>query len=111
MRPHWSLYTAAAGALIGAALYHSAPADADPTRQQIINYAASAAPAICATLNDYPTLTGVVGVLRGVMQDTGFSVSDTGAVVVLAVENQCPQFIPLLQRFADTYSRSGAVAV
>lgn len=78
----------------------AAPAHADPAT----NYAAVVAPAVCSTLDAYPTLPGVEGVLQAVQRDSGFTVADTARVVVWAVSSRCPRHLPLLQRFADTYA-------
>lgn len=97
----WWVHVGAAGAIIGAALYYSIPAaGADPD----VNYAVVSAPAVCGVLDDYPTFSGIEGVLAGVMRDSGFTAYQAGQVVYLAVEETCPRHLPLLDRFAATYA-------
>lgn len=87
-------------------------AKADPIEPQVFNYAVTAAPAICAVLDKYPTLPGVEGVLQGIENDSGFTAFQAGEALAIGVQAQCPRHIALLQRFADTYapqSTSGGV--
>ncbi|PIJ36762.1 DUF732 domain-containing protein [Mycobacterium heckeshornense] len=94
-----------ASVILGAALFFAAPAKADPAS----NYAAIAAPAVCSTLDAYPTLPGVEGVLQAVQRDSGFTVEQTARVVVLSVTSRCPRHLWLLQEFADVYAPRQAV--
>lgn len=89
------------GAMIAAA---TAPAHADPVAPQVVNYARAVAPAVCGTLDDYPTLPGVAGVVAGIQDDSGFTTDQSVQVLVLSVESRCVRHWPLLQRFADTYA-------
>ncbi|WP_373233999.1 DUF732 domain-containing protein [Mycobacterium marinum] len=110
MRIHWSFPTITAGAIIGAALYYSVPAGADP--DPVLDYATRNAGRVCATLDRYPTLAGVDGLLDAVQQDSGFSDHDTGRAVGLAVNNICPKHADLLQRYAYAVtSANGGVVV
>ena len=104
MRIHWSIPVVAASVIVTAAVYFSIPGHAEPSDAKVVNYAASVATAVCGTLADFPTLPGVQGVLQGVKQDSGFTDYETGEAVAIAVKLGCPRFIPLLQRFADTYA-------
>jgi len=92
--------------IITAAVYYSIPAHADP----VTNYAALAAPAVCETLDEHPTLPGLSGLLNAVQTDSGFTGRDAAAVVVYAVKTLCPRHIPLLQRFVSTYAPTGQTA-
>lgn len=83
----------------------AAPAHADP--DVVSNYAAYNAGRVCRTLDSYPTLPGVAGVLDGIQSDTGFSDYNTGRVIALAVTANCPWHWPLLKRFAYTVGGSG----
>lgn len=91
------------GALI-AATFTATPAHADPIAPQVINYAVTASPAICHTLELYPTLPGVDGVLQGIQNDSGFTATQAGQVLVLGVQYRCPWHLPLLKRYADTWA-------
>lgn len=74
-------------------------AKADPQS----NYAAINAGPICETLDDYPTIAGVTGVLQGVMDDSGFSPYDAGRTIATAVVGWCPRNLPVLERFVAVY--------
>jgi hypothetical protein len=60
------------GAILGAALYFASPAKADP----IDRYVDRSWPAVCSTLDEVPSVSGVAGVLEGVQRDSGFSAYD-----------------------------------
>lgn len=93
----WGLVT---GLVIGCA---SIPkANADPVSPNVASYAISNAAAVCATLDDYPTLDGVAAVAYGINGD-GFTFHEAGQIIALSVESKCPRHLPLLQRFIDTY--------
>lgn len=83
------------------------PAKADP----VSNYTAMAAPAVCSTLDSYPSVAGVTGVVQGVMNDSGFSAYDAGKVVGESVIGWCPRHVGLLQRFIAVYTNAGTVRV
>jgi hypothetical protein len=89
--------------LIGFALYFSVPAHADP----VSDYARVAAPAVCATLDRYPTLAGVLGVGEGIVYDTGgrFGYYEAGEIIGWSVFSVCPRHIALLQRFIAVYGQ------
>jgi hypothetical protein len=99
------LRAAVAVAATGAVLLScSAPADADPIEPYVVNYAQTTAQAICATLDDYPSLPGIDGVLQGIQDDSGFTGRQAAQVLVLAVDNRCPRHLPLLRRYVATYA-------
>lgn len=100
MKTPWQLWSVLFGAILGASLYFSIPAKADT----VDNYVTVAWPAVCSTLDEYPTLNGVMGVLQGVEQDTGFGDFDAGRVVGKSVFAYCPRHTGLLQRFIATYA-------
>jgi hypothetical protein len=74
----------------------------------VTDYATHVAPAVCATLEDYPTVGGVKGVLAGIMQDTGFGAYDAGRVVGYAVTLACPEHWSELNRFVAVYGGGGS---
>lgn len=84
------------------------PADASPVDE----YTKVVAPAVCETLEDFPTFNGLRGVAQGVMEDTGWDAEDAAQVVVTSIYVYCPDMFPLLNRFIRTYNppvRSGTV--
>lgn len=107
----WWLWVMAASALLTAAVYYSIPAHADPGEQQVTNYAAWAAPAVCSVIDDYPTLPGVAGVVTAVAKDSGFTLMQAAEVVALAVQSLCPRHIALFDRFVATYTPPLAVGL
>lgn len=84
-----------------------APASADPIAPQVVNYAYTAAAAMCVALDAYPTLPGVDGVLDGIHDDIGFTWTQAGQALVLGVQYRCPRHLPLLQRYASTVTGAG----
>lgn len=106
MRLHWSIHVFAASALLTVAVWFSIPANAGTGDREVRRYAASAATAICSVLDDYPTLPGVRGVLQGIKNDSGFGDYEVGEVLALAVQQDCPRFLPLLERFVTVYGVS-----
>lgn len=67
------------------------------------NYAGVVAPAVCSTLDDYPTIPGLLGVLNGIAHDSGFSAYDAGRVVGMSVYGSCPRHAGLVERFVAIY--------
>ena len=85
----------------------SAHADVDPTAQA---YADRYGIAVCETLSDYPTFSGLVGIAEAIEKD-GLTGYQAGEVVGLSVSNLCPRFEGLLERFAAVYGhQTGQVA-
>ena len=91
--------TAVAAALVAVSGLFMAPAaQADPYDQ-----------AVCAVLDDYPNNTGILGIGLA-LEDEGYTGYQAGQIIGQAVINVCPEYIPLMLRFADRYAPSGAVA-
>lgn len=86
-------------AVVVAAMILAGGAKADPAS----DYAAINAGAICSTIDDYPTVAGVTGVVQGVIQDSGMSPYDSGRAIATAVKYWCPRNLPVLQRFIAAY--------
>ena len=85
----------------------SAHADVDPTAQA---YADRYGFAVCDTLADYPTSSGLLGIADAIEKD-GLSGYQAGEVIALSVGDLCPRFTGLLERFAATYGhQAGQVA-
>src|ERR1700746_1196361 len=83
----------------------ASPAKADP----VDSYAAYNAPRVCATLAAYPSFAGIAGVGDAIVAETGWTYSAAGRVIAEAVYGFCPQFLPLLANFANTYSGQHAI--
>lgn len=75
------------------------------------NYAADAGTVVCDVLDDYPTVDGVSGVVAGVMNDSGFTAYDSGAVVAEAVMLFCPYHVPLLRRYVAVYGEKSTTGL
>lgn len=90
-----------ASALIGAAIYYASPAKAD--QQDVEAYAAINGPAICSTLDSYPSLSGLHGVTNFVIGDGPFTDFEAGEVIGSAIFGFCPNHIALLGEYTNSY--------
>jgi hypothetical protein len=82
-----------AGLVIGGASF--APhAHADPADTHYV---------VCGALAIDPSLGNVTHVLETI-EAGGMSHLDAAGLVVDSVENTCPRYLPLLQRYIDTYA-------
>jgi hypothetical protein len=79
----------------GVLLAGEAQADTD---RLVYAYAAQFGTAVCMTLDDFPSIDGVLGVAAGIVSD-GLSTFQAGRVIYLSVQDTCPRHMPLLQRF------------
>ena len=93
-------WLAAATAIIGGALYLSAPANADP----VADYTLIAAPVICDALAERPYVSTVVDLVRVIMVDSGYDGGFAGSVIGSAVRDYCPQNQAPLDRFIAVYA-------
>lgn len=89
------LVMAALGCVVLLASTPSAKADAASYA-----YAAHNAAAVCATLDDFPSQTGVLGIMAGI-RDEGLTRLQAAEVVVASVHEVCPRYLPILEAFAD----------
>ena len=97
-----ALLMALMGALGCAVLLMAAPkakADADPVA---VAYAANFADAVCWTLTNHDTNSGVLGVLAAIKED-GLTTSQAAYAVTLSVMDVCPQQQYVLDRFIERY--------
>ena len=93
----------AVGVIVGSlAVATAATVKAAPDNASIA-YAETYGQAVCATLDDFPTFSGIFGVGQAIMDD-GLSARQAGYAVALSVGEFCPRHLPLLQRFSDSYS-------
>ena len=97
----------ACSALLGAAVYFSAPARADANDSVVYAYTATFGGIVCSTLDQYPTFDGILGIGQAMTEDglTGFQ---AGQVIATSAIEICPRHIALVRSFAD--SHSGATA-
>jgi hypothetical protein len=78
-------------------------AHADPyTDNDVSAYAATAADAVCRTVNANPTVAGVQAAIDLVHQSSGFSLLHSATIVNLGVRGKCMQQFPLLTQWANT---------
>ena len=87
---------------LAVALLMAAPkakAEADPVA---VAYAAHFADAVCWTLTNHDTNSGVLGVLAAIKED-GLTTSQAAYAVTLSVMDVCPQQQYVLDRFIDRY--------
>lgn len=96
------LLMAALGCIVMLASAPHAKADVDP---EAYAYAAHYASAVCATLDDYPTVNGMLGIMSAITDD-GLSDYQAGQVVGLSVTEACPRYIYLLDLFVAKYGGS-----
>lgn len=88
------------------------PAHADNpygVSDRVYRYAISAEYAVCTTLSEYPTFGGVTGVGLAIVNDSGFTYGEAGEVLAIAVLDGCPEYGPLLQRWADSINSSSSI--
>lgn len=68
----------------------------------VVDYAVAHADAVCTVLDRYPTLDGVGGVGMGII-NAGWTANEAGQIMYLSVYDMCPEYLPLLKRFATRY--------
>jgi hypothetical protein len=89
------------GAILGGALYYSAPAKADP----VSDYTSLNANTICAVIDTHPNAAGVAAVVLAVVRD-GFTARQAGTIVGTAVIGYCPENMPAIKQFIAAYAPS-----
>lgn len=97
------------GVILAFAVMFSIPAHSGPLDVNSTIYAARNAPVVCEVLTDYPSLGGLEGVIQGVEND-GFTPTQAGGIVAIAVQAKCPRFDGLLQQFVDLYAPPSRVS-
>lgn len=92
-----------AGTIITAtAIWLATPAKAEPDGAAAA-VAALYGDIICDTLTTYPTYSGIIGIGQA-LNDEGLTYYQAGEAIYLAVDNNCPQHLALLRRFATSGS-------
>jgi hypothetical protein len=87
------------GALIVAGTIVAAPGKADITPNDVSIYAV----AVCGALDDEASVATVVG-LGLALGSEGYSGYDAGQIIALAVMTRCPEYEPVLRRFAEIFA-------
>lgn len=64
---------------------------------------------ICMTLDDYPNISGVTGVINGLI-DTGYTARQAGYLMGQAVVHVCPEHKALVLRYANAMSEDITIA-
>lgn len=65
--------------------------------------------AVCATLADYPTFAGIIGI-GAALKDRGYTGYEAGEIIGTAVYGTCPEYLPLIRRFVATFGDKGTTA-
>lgn len=92
------------GSLMSAAIFYAAPSKADVSPATVDRYAT----AVCNTLNEgYADFNGIIGIASALI-DRGYTSFEAGEIIAGAVYQQCPQYVPLIKRFANTYGKTAA---
>jgi len=81
-------------------------AKAEPIDPTSVAYAATNADAVCNVLREFPTESGVMGLVYAI-EDDGLTAGQAGAAIGLSVAEACPRFEPLLDA---SIARYGSVA-
>ena len=101
------LMLATMAALGCAVFFLSTPqAKAEPIDPVAVAYAAHYADAVCVTLDDFPNLNGILGLISAI-RDDGLTAGQAGAAIGLSVAEVCPRHEPILEAFINRY---GSVA-
>lgn len=69
---------------------------------EVLDYASNRGQVVCQVLDEYPSISGLIGVMQGVAED-GFSYFQAGQVTALSVYGLCPRHSDLLDQFVAIY--------
>jgi hypothetical protein len=89
----------AASVLLGA-IFYAAAAKADTSDARA--YAAEFGPAVCLTLDDFPSYGGFLGIAEAIERD-GLSATEAGQAIGISVADICPRHTQLLTRIASMF--------
>ena len=94
---HWAIWRVIVGLILGYALYGASDARADGQIDRAeADYVLTYGYAVCAVIDEFPNVNGVMGVARGIMAD-GFTADSAVDVINESVYEDCPRHWPLLQ--------------
>lgn len=65
--------------------------------------------AVCVTLDDYNSISGVLGVAKGLVK-SGYTPFQAGQIIATAVQNVCPEHAALVDRFMNAIDSSYSIA-
>lgn len=97
-------------AALGCAVVMLGTGTAKADSSDALAYAAEYGPAVCMTLDDYPTFGGIIGIGRAIVDQTGMSYHDAGQAIGYSVSELCPRHMGLLARFIATNTHRTPVA-
>lgn len=97
-------------AALGCAVVMLSTGTAKADSSDALAYAAEYGPAVCMTLDDYPTFGGIIGIGRAIVDQTGMSYHDAGQAIGYSVSELCPRHMGLLARFIATNTHRTPVA-
>lgn len=87
----------------------AASAKADPDGASLA-YAAEYGGAVCSVLEDgHDTFAGITGIANAI-HEQGLTYRQAGEVISLSVTELCPEYTPLILRYARAFNPVGAVA-
>lgn len=96
------IFMVAFGCLLGLAYAPKAKAEPDSV---VVAYAATYGGAVCSTLDDYPSFSGIIGIGQAIADD-GLSFYQAGEVIALSVLDICPRHTALMDRFSEAYGHT-----
>lgn len=73
------------------------------------DYIVAHAPAVCATLDAYPSVDGIEGVGAAIVDD-GPAPAAAGQVIARAIFGWCPEHLPELEAFIAKWSPAQVIA-
>lgn len=98
-----AILSVAAGAVLTAGVMLSA----GTARADVVDdYVARNGHTVCEVLDRYPSVAGIEGIGKAIMDD-GLSPKATGAVVADSVILYCPEHLDVLQAFIDKWASVG----
>lgn len=92
-------------AVVLVAVGSAPPANADPAQDLAAKYGS----AVCQSLDETPTIDGVLTTGMRLVKTTGVTPYAAGEVLAYSVVGQCPQHIDLLKRFIAKYKGDRSV--
>lgn len=84
----------------------AARADIDPVAAE---YAGQNAGAICAVLDDYPSVGGVAGIGQAIVEEGYLSFYQAGQAIAISVFTVCPEHEPVIEDFIAVYGGGRAI--
>jgi hypothetical protein len=92
------------GIAVALAVLTAAPAHADAASQ----WGLANEERICTVWAEYPNASGLLGIGQEIVAETGFTYTQAGEAVGVAVQDFCPAQWPALQRVLNRINLNGA---